>query len=210
MIAQLEGQVTWVSEDSLILNVQGVGYLVFGTAAVLRAASEQSLLRLWVETLVREDAITLYGFLEPTEQQLFRLLLNVQGVGARVAMALLSTFGVVSLEHLILTQDKKGLVRADGVGNKLAERLILELKDKITKARRCFSLTSTTLSTTSASPSNPLLREGFEALSSLGYRATESMPALERALQKGGDNPSLESLVRQALLLLSQSQSQSA
>ncbi|MBY0264143.1 MAG: Holliday junction branch migration protein RuvA [Holosporales bacterium] len=207
MIAQLEGQVTWVGSDTLVLKVQGVGYLISGTASVLQEASRQKTLSLWIETLVREDAISLYGFLTRGEQELFRLLLGVQGVGARVGLNLLSTFGEETLLNLLALQDKKSLIRAEGVGGKLAERLVIELRDKVTKlglkAGRPTPLGM-------PCKENTLLQESLQALTSLGYRSSEILPLLEKILAESETSPSLETLIRQVLSLLSKSSEQVA
>ena len=206
MIAQLDGLVTWQGDDAVVLNVHGVGYLVFGTSSVLQAASLQAPLSLWIEMLVREDALTLYGFLTQEEQQLFRLLLGVQGVGARVALALLSTFGAETLPGLILAQDKKALTRADGVGTKLAERLVLELKDKLPKlmmrSKGLFALPPTPETHAPLAFSNALFGQGLEALTALGYKPHESTPTLESVFKTPPAPLSLEEVVRRALVLL--------
>ena len=131
MIGKLRGVVDSVDEESLILDVNGVGYLVSASAQTLRAlpAAGQAA-ELLVETHVREDAIRLYGFLTPAERDWFRLLQNVQGVGAKVALGILGVLSADALSVAIARQDKSMMARAPGVGPKLAARLVLELKDK--------------------------------------------------------------------------------
>ena len=132
MIGKLSGTIDSVSGSHVILDVQGVGYVVMCSARTLREmgaiASPASLL---IETHVREDAINLYGFKDAEEQDWFRLLTTVQGVGAKVGLAILSALSPAQLGHVILSQDKAALTQADGVGPKLALRLVTELKDKV-------------------------------------------------------------------------------
>jgi Holliday junction DNA helicase RuvA len=131
MIGKLRGIVDSVSEDGLILDVNGVGYLVAASARTLRnlpAIGEAATLH--IETQVREDAIRLFGFLAEIERDWFRLLLNVQGVGAKVALAILGILSPDELGQAIALQDKAMVARAQGVGPKLAARIVLELKDK--------------------------------------------------------------------------------
>ena len=213
MIAHLTGHLVWKGEDSLVLDTGGVGYLVSVPAPLLRGMEENTPLSLWIETLVREDAINLYGFDTLHAQQLFRLLLSVQGVGARVALALLAAFPSEILAHLLFSQDKKTLLRADGVGPKLAERLVLELKDKML---RHLVVDGTPARPSGADHGSPggtpgellhrgtLLREAQEALAFLGYRPFESVPVLEACLQDAGSQlPLLDGLIKHALSRLS-------
>ncbi|MGB8181555.1 MAG: Holliday junction branch migration protein RuvA, partial [Stellaceae bacterium] len=131
MIAMLAGRLDQVAADSLVLDVNGVGYHVFCSARSLgRLPVRGEPLRLYIETHVREDHIHLFGFLDEAERAWFRLLLSVQGVGARIAMAILSTLAPAELATAIVAQDKASITRADGVGPKLAARILTELKDK--------------------------------------------------------------------------------
>src|SRR5260221_5473343 len=132
MIAMLAGIVEQRGTDSLVLDVNGVGYLVFASARTLgRVPARGEPLRLLVETHVREDHIHLYGFADEAERSWFRLLTTVQGVGARLGLAILSVLAPDALATAILAQDKAALARADGVGPKLATRIASELKDKV-------------------------------------------------------------------------------
>jgi len=132
MIAMLAGIVDEIGADRLVLDVNGVGYLVFCSSRTLaRAPRHGEPLRLLVETHVREDHIHLYGFAEESERHWFRLLNTVQGVGARLALAVLGALPPDALVTAILAQDKAALARAEGVGPKLAQRIVTELKDKV-------------------------------------------------------------------------------
>jgi Holliday junction DNA helicase RuvA len=131
MIGKLKGLIDSVSEDALILDVNGVGYVVAASARTLRnlpAAGAAATLH--IETQVREDSIRLFGFLTESERDWFRLLQSVQGVGAKVALAILSIFSSGELADAIALQDKAMVARAPGVGPKLAARIVAELKDK--------------------------------------------------------------------------------
>ena len=131
MIGKLRGVVDSVDAEALILDVNGVGYLVSASARTLRALpAAGEVVELLVETHVREDAIRLYGFLTAAERDWFRLLQNVQGVGAKVALGILGVLSADALSAAIARQDKAAMARAPGVGPKLAARLVLELKDK--------------------------------------------------------------------------------
>ena len=132
MIAKLTGLVDSQGEDWAVLDVGGVGYLVFcsrRTLGVLPRRGETA--GLFIDTHVREDHIHLYGFAEAAERDWFRLLQSVQGVGARVALAILSALSAGDLTQTIAAQDKVPLTRASGVGAKLAQRIVAELKDKV-------------------------------------------------------------------------------
>jgi holliday junction DNA helicase RuvA len=131
MIGKLKGVVDSVEEEALILDVNGVGYLVSASARTLRAIpalGEPT--ELLIETYVREDAIRLYGFFTAGEREWFRLLQSVQGVGAKVALGILGALSAEALSTAVARQDKAMMARAPGVGPKLAARLVLELKDK--------------------------------------------------------------------------------
>jgi holliday junction DNA helicase RuvA len=131
MIGKLKGVVDSIEEEALVLDVNGVGYLVSASARTLRAIpalGEPTVLL--IETYVREDAIRLYGFLTAGERDWFRLLQSVQGVGAKVALGILGALSAEVLSTAVARQDKAMMARAPGVGPKLAARLVLELKDK--------------------------------------------------------------------------------
>lgn len=131
MIGRLKGIVDAVEDDHLIVDVGGVGYLVFCSSKTLHACAPGAAASLFIETHVREDHIHLYGFASVSEQKWFKILTNVQGVGAKLALVLLSAFSPNELTQAIAAQDKTFLTRASGVGPKLALRLVTELKDKV-------------------------------------------------------------------------------
>ncbi len=130
MIAKLRGVVDSVGEDWAVIDVAGVGYLVSCSGRTLAALQVGAAAALFVETQVREDRIQLFGFVEPADREWFRLLQTVQGVGGRVALGILSALGPDQLVQVIASGDRAAITRADGVGPKLAARILTELKDK--------------------------------------------------------------------------------
>ncbi|MBQ2810599.1 MAG: Holliday junction branch migration protein RuvA, partial [Alphaproteobacteria bacterium] len=131
MIAKLRGLVDSIFEDSCIVDVGGVGYLVFASAKTLARLNTGSETSLLIETVVREDSISLFGFYDAWEKEWFGTLTKVQGVGAKVCLSILSVLTPSQLAQAVAAQDKNSFLRASGVGPKLAARLVTELKDKI-------------------------------------------------------------------------------
>ncbi len=196
MIAKLTGIVDQAERDYAIIDVGGVGYLVRCSARTLRAfpptGTPTSLL---VETMVREDAIDLYAFAGAEERDWFRLLLTVQGVGAKVALALLSALTPDELAEAISHEDKAMLTRADGVGPKLANRLASELKDKAaTLAPLGAALTGAGRPAVVPLPAGAAA-DAVSALINLGYRRAEAVIAVERAVQRLGPAARVEALI---------------
>ena len=131
MIAKLRGIVDGHGEDYAIVDVNGVGYLVYASAKTLGKLINGAEVSLLIETVVREDSITLFGFADAWEKEWFNTLTKVQGVGAKVCLAILSVLSPLQLAQAISAQDKNSFTRANGVGPKLAARIVTELKDKI-------------------------------------------------------------------------------
>lgn len=201
MIAKLSGIIDTISSGQLILDVGGVGYQLHcsqKTLDTLPSLGEK--LTLYVETVVREEYIHLYGFKDLNEQGWFRLLLTVQGVGTRVALAILSTFNPSEISQAIGTQDKSFLSRAEGVGPKLAARLVNELKDKIATFPASM-IQSRSLNKVVVSP---IYEDALLALINLGYRRHEAVEALADTHQ---DNLSVERLIRLGLSKLTKATS---
>ena len=149
---------------------------------------------------MRAESLHLYGFKDQAEQDCFRLLTTVQGVGTRMGLALLSALSPVDIYQAIGAQDKAILTRADGVGPKLASRILTELKDKIPK-----DLSYTAPVYGPPASSSPFIEEAISALTNLGYRRLESMAAIHKAQKELGENVSLNDLIRQGLALVSRS-----
>jgi Holliday junction DNA helicase RuvA len=189
MFARLTGTVDSIFDTSLILDVQGVGYLVTCSGRTLsRLEGPGTPARLHIETQVREDAISLFGFIDAEEQQWFKLLTTVQGVGARVAMNILSACSPHDIHMAIMAQDKAVVSQADGVGPKLATRIVTELKDKVPKIDlgRITTL-PTARGGKGATPSTGMQAGGtpdadaVSALINLGYGRAEAFTAVMRA-----------------------------
>ena len=199
MIAELSGRLSHTMDDRWVINVGGVGYLVQVSRAVLnRGLRTGDAVTLPIETQVREDAITLYGFSDHTEQAWFRLLLTVQGVGARVALAILAVLPPDNLQLAIAAQDKAQITRADGVGPKLATRILTELKDKAASS----ALSSVGLGAaapTSMPANNNMSQDAISALTNLGYGRSEAAAAVARAAQTLGDGAVLNDLITRGL-----------
>ncbi|MBR1949003.1 MAG: Holliday junction branch migration protein RuvA [Alphaproteobacteria bacterium] len=131
MIAKLRGLVDTIAEDFCIIDVNGVGYLVFASSKTLDRLTLNSTVSLMIETIVREDSISLFGFASPLEKEWFNTLTKVQGVGAKVCLSIMSVLSPAQLTQAIAAQDKSSFARANGVGPKLAARIVTELKDKV-------------------------------------------------------------------------------
>ncbi len=195
MIAKLTGKVDFVARDHVVIDVNGVGYLVHCSARTLGALpAVGEVASIAVETLVRENAIDLYGFAEVADRDWFRLLMTVQGVGAKVALSLLSALNPADLAAAIVNEDKAMLTRADGVGPKLGARLANELKDKVGTMNVGRAL-PTMQATASAAPAGGAATDAVSALMNLGYRRAEALGAVERALKKLGREASVETLI---------------
>ena len=192
MIAMLAGIVEQRATDSLVLDVNGVGYLVFASARTLsRVPGRGEPLKLLIETHVREDHIHLYGFADEAERGWFRLLTTVQGVGARLALALLSVLAPDALATAIMAQDKAALTRADGVGQKLATRISSELKDKV------GGIALGPAATTPATPA--AASDAVSALVNLGYSRSDAFAAVVQATQRLGAEAKIDALIRAGL-----------
>jgi Holliday junction DNA helicase RuvA len=203
MIGKLTGVVDSQSDDHLILDVTGVGYVVFCSGRTLgalpRAGGSVSLL---VETHVREDHIHLYGFASGEERDWFRLLSTVQGVGARMALAILTVLPPLELTQAIAAQDKAALTRASGVGPKLAARIVGELKDKASRMAFAPALAAAGVDGGAAAGTSPLAAAADDAVSALvnlGYRRGEAFSAVAQTARQLGEDASLEALIRASL-----------
>lgn len=194
MIARLKGLVDSIGTDSAVIDVNGVGYLIFGSSRTLGHLGAGQAVAVFVETHVREDHIHLYGFIDAAERDWFRLLLTVQGVGGKVALAILSALSTEELARAIGTGDKTALSRANGVGEKLAARLAIELKDKAAG----FVVGPAAVA---ASPVGVIgsAGEAVSALVNLGYRRSEAEDAILKAVANAGEGADAKALVRAGL-----------
>jgi Holliday junction DNA helicase RuvA len=202
MISKLSGILDSVAQDHLVLDVQGVGYQVYCSSKTLsQCHGTGEPLSLLIDTHVREDYIHLFGFTSASEQQWFRLLISVQGVGAKAAMNILTACPPDQLGFAIAAGDKAAVQRAEGVGPKLAARIITELKDKAGK----IDLTAKPKGVTVAvgEPANEAAssadQDAVSALVNLGYQRTDAYAAVMQAKQKANDNASVEEMIKLAL-----------
>lgn len=199
MIAQLTGRLDSVAEGSCIIDVNGVGYLVQASTRTLAAlAQPPASARLLIETHVREDAIILYGFADPAERDWFRLLTTVQGVGGRLALAVLSALAPGELVAAIAAGDRASLTRAPGVGPRLAARLLSELREKV-------GAMPTTSPNIAPAPRTPgPAEDALSALTNLGYRRVEAQAVVARVMERLGEQAGLDAVIRDSLRELAQ------
>jgi Holliday junction DNA helicase RuvA len=195
LIAKLKGTVDAADGDSAVIDVNGVGYLVSASARTLRDLVVGGPATLLVETIVREDAIALYGFLETAERDWFRILTTVQGVGARVALSILSTLAPDEIARAIAAQDRGSLSRAPGVGPKLAARLATELKDKAAAFGVAPAPTRKADAGAPVGPTGSVNEDAVSALVNLGYRRVEAFGAVARVTQRLGANAELDAVI---------------
>ena len=190
MIAKLKGLVDSTGDDWAVIDVSGVGYHVFcssPTLGRLRAGEAASLL---IETHMREDHIHLYGFIDASERDWFRLLTTVQGVGAKVGLAILSVFGSGELARALASGDRAAITRANGVGAKLATRILSELKDKVG---------GIALGPAAEMDGSGAASDAASALVNLGYGASEALGAVSQAAAKIGADADTKALIRAGL-----------
>ncbi len=199
MIGKLKGRLDESGEGQAIVDVGGVGYLVFASNRTLaqlgRPGDAVSLL---IETHVREDHIHLYGFAEAGEQAWFRLLQSVQGVGSRLALAILSTLSSSELTRAVASGDKTALTRAPGVGAKLALRMISELKDKVATLQ-LGPAGKVEPGVAPALDQDVAAKDAALALEGLGYRPSEALAAVSKARDTLGEAAGVEDLLKAAL-----------
>ncbi len=203
MIAKLAGVVDQVGAEMAVIDVAGVGYLAFCSARTIGQLPPVGLpARLLIETHVREDHIHLYGFIDTAERDWFRLLTTVQGVGPRLAIAILSVTAPDQLALAILAQDKAALTRADGVGVRLAARIVNELRDKIggLSVAPGFPAPAAAAPSGSAGPA----ADAVSALVNLGYRPAEAYGAVAAAAQRLGAAAAVDALIKAGLQQLAQ------
>ena len=206
MIGKLTGLVDSVASDSAIIDVNGVGYVVHASGKTLaRLGAKGSGVSLLIDTHVREDAISLFGFAEGVERDWFRALLNIQGVGAKVALSILSVLAPDELARAIAAQDKAAVARANGVGPKLAQRVVSEMKDKAGGiGLGAAALQGDVAASAPANGADGPLNDAVSALVNLGYRRAEAYTAVAKVMQKQGAHVGLNELIVHGLKELAQ------
>ncbi|HEY9580915.1 MAG TPA: Holliday junction branch migration protein RuvA [Rhizorhapis sp.] len=196
MIAKLKGLLDSTGTDHAIIDVQGVGYLVGASSRTLAALGRTGeACTVYTEMLVSQDSIRLMGFASAEERDWFRLLTSVQGVGGRVALAILSALETAELHRAVAMADKAMIGRANGVGPKLAARIVNELKDKIGAA----AIGSALAAGSTAVPVSSHAADAVSALQNLGFRPAEASTAVAAAEEELGGGATLDALVRLAL-----------
>ena len=204
MIAKLTGKITRANDESVIIDVNGVGYLVFCSAKTLEIVSKnEEVISLLVETHVREDHIHLFGFFEEAEQNCFKILTTVQGVGAKVALGILSSWSPDKLANAISAGDKNLITKAPGVGPKLAARIITELKDKMGSVYESQIINNYDQKSVNKKVDEGIISDVISALENLGYQRGNAYAASLAAADRLGDSVSLQVLIREALSELS-------
>lgn len=204
MIAKLRGLVDSIYEDSCIVDVGGVGYLVFASAKTLARLNTGNEVSLLVETVVREDSISLFGFYDAWEKEWFGTLTKVQGVGAKVCLSILSVLTPSQLAQAVAAQDKNSFLRASGVGPKLAARLVTELKDKIVTVPVGEVLLSDIKSDNTSENIAPVIvndnktEDTISALINLGYNRLEAYKVVAKIYENNSDKP-ISELIRLSL-----------
>jgi Holliday junction DNA helicase RuvA len=198
MIGKLRGKVDAIGESFLIVDINGVGYEVQASARTLRNLKIGDEVSLTIDTHVREDAIRLFGFASEVERAWFRTLQNVQGVGSKVALALLGTLSPQDLANAIALGDWASVEQAPGIGKKLAQRIVAELKDKA-PALTAAGLHLPGASASGAPPQGNAAAEAMSALSNLGYQPAQASAAIAVAIKELGDGADTAKLIRRGL-----------
>jgi len=203
MIARLKGSVDVLGDGWVVVDVGGVGYMAFCSSRTLGRMVVGEAVMLEIETHVREDHIHLYGFIDLAERDWFRLLTTVQGVGAKVGLAILGVISTDDLLHVVAAADKAAITRAPGVGPKLATRILSELKDKVgAMALGPSAGPGVRLPADGAdrpATDNAKLSDAASALVNLGYNPSDALGAVSRAAQEMGEQGDLEALIRAGL-----------
>lgn len=203
MIGKLTGKVDSVSLHSVIVDVGGVGYEVtVGARTLTSLPPAGETVTLAIETHFREDGVRLYGFASEHERAWFRALQAVQGVGAKVALAVLGTLSAADLANAVALQDKSHVARAPGVGPKVAARIVAELKDKMPSLAP--AIRSGGLAPIATLPEGLAARDAVSALLNLGYAHGEAAAAVSAAIGKAGQEARPEELIRLGLRELAQ------
>lgn len=196
MYEYIKGNFMGISKDYVIIENNDIGYKIFtsgNTMSNLPQLNER--VKLFLHQIIREDFMGLYGFLTKEELEMFNLLLSINGVGAKASLSLLSISSVTNLKYAILTGDEKTITRAPGIGKKMAQRIILELKDKLSiEGMQIDNNTDKAIVNTN----DVVLSEALEALIALGYSEKEG----EKALNNISKDDSLENIIKKCLVFL--------
>jgi Holliday junction DNA helicase RuvA len=188
MIGYLSGKIISIKPTQVLLDVNGVGYQIFISISTFEKISESTSISLFIHTHVREDSLNLYGFYSEQEKEMFELLISISGIGPKVALSILSGISVEDLSDAILKGDIGRLVSIPGVGRKTAERIVLELKTKVSDLETSFS----------PSTDYSIRQQAISALVTLGYNQKNS-EKIVRDLLVANPNLSLEEIIKKSL-----------
>lgn len=178
MYAYIKGELAEINSNHIVIETGGIGYQIFIPGQIfadLPRVGEE--MKVYTYLYLREDAMILYGFLTKDDLELFKMLISVSGIGPKGGLAILSTLDADDLRFAILSGDAKTIAKAPGVGGKTAQRVILELKDKMS-LEEAFEKKSEHINQTKGSGSNPIRNDAVMALSALGYSSAESLKAV--------------------------------
>jgi holliday junction DNA helicase RuvA len=176
MIGHIEGKVLETNHEKVMIDISGVGYIIFATPDTLSRISKLKFAKLWTHLVVRENALDLYGFLDKEELKLFEMLLSVSGIGPKSALGILSIASVETLKSAVSEENSSYLTKVSGIGSKTAQKIVLELKDKIGISSEGFALKGE--------------EDTLEALVAMGYSLSEARDALKgvpREIEGGGE-----------------------
>lgn len=200
MYAYLKGTLEEIAEDAVVVEVGNIGYNVRVSATTTQGLPGiGSEVKIYTYTLVREDVFTLYGFLTKDDLEIFKKLITVNGIGPKGGLAILSVMNADALRFAIMAGDAKSIAKAPGVGNKTAERVILDLRDKISLEDTLLGLGEpvVTASAAGGGADNVMKREAIEALVALGYSASDATNAVKRV--EVDENSTVEGILKAAL-----------
>lgn len=198
MYAYFIGDVVAIQADSVVLEVNHIGYNIKVSSQTIQTLGQMSgEVKLYTYTYVKEDALSLFGFMTREELELFKKMITVNGIGPKGALAILSSMSVDTLRFAILSGDSKTIAKAPGIGAKTAERLILDLRDKI-NIEDDFAVN--VADTGVSSQEHPAKKETVEALAALGYSATDALKAVNRIACDG--NTTTEELLKASLKII--------
>lgn len=201
MIAFIIGEVVELEENSVILDHQGMGFFAYVPSSVSNRVSYGEQIRLYTHMSVREDDISLYGFLSQDDLKTFRMLLNVNGIGPKAALGVLSALSADELRFAVLADDVAAISKAPGIGKKTAQKMILELKDKF-NLEEAFEqkLLHNQSETVSVEKNTEAVSEAIQALSALGYSSADALRAVKQIENK--ENMTVEQVLKAALKYL--------
>lgn len=198
MISYVRGELVAIEEDKVILDINGVGFGIYMPAqaiSMLPPLGEE--IRLHTYMNVREDAMQLFGFLTKDDLKVFKLLIGVSGIGPKGGLSILSQLSPDDLRFAVMANDAKTISSAPGIGKKTAEKLIIELKDKLSIEDVLNKAVENETATTVTNAGNEIQAEAVQALVALGYGSTESMKAVKKVLLD--ENTTVEDVLKQAL-----------